>query len=156
MSRSEQSQPNGTAPVSTRAKCPRCGEFNSYLPKLVVRTVNCAKCGHAFAPGYAQINSNYAPPPQPLGATDKSSIVSLLLGLISFCLAVLDVTIPAAPLEGTIVLLMLANVLAIIFGIQGLIHSKNYHLRGGWTAIVGISLGSIGLLIICSVLFGGL
>jgi phage FluMu protein Com len=151
---SEPSQPSGSTPASPRAKCPQCGELNSYLPKFVVRSIRCAKCGHAFAPGFAQIKTDYVPPPQPPAAANVSAIVSLVLGLLSVCLAFRDVTVPAVAVKATVVLLLLASLLAIVFGIQGLIHSKSYQVHGHWASAIGIAMGSLGLLIMCSVLFG--
>lgn len=64
------------------------------------------------------------------------SFISLILGIVGLIL----------PLFST---------LAIIFGIGGLMQTQREHMKGKWMAVLGISLGFVGIaIIIIAIIFG--
>lgn len=146
-------------------KCPHCGQTYAVRPEQWAqyngRTINCTKCGQAFtvsAPAPAVAPAPAAAPPMPSAPLQPQppavpyttppgfnspyaqgpvaptmgngfALASLICGIVGFCT------------------FGLGSLLGIIFGIVGLTKTRDPRVGGKGSAVAGITLGGIGLLL---------
>jgi prepilin-type processing-associated H-X9-DG protein len=142
-------------------KCPHCGQTYAVRPdqweQYSGRTINCTRCGWAFTvearhvipqtaapapaygqpPAYVPAGANAMMPQQPVyggmpypiqpTTTSGFAVWSLVCGLLSFCVPVIG------------------NLLAIVFGIIGIVKTGTPQVRGRGMAITGLILGIVAL-----------
>src|SRR5580658_187998 len=109
--------------------CPACGNQFTIVPPPIGQAVACPACQRAFfphAPSMAPMPMSYASL-EPTQGTSAMAIASLVCGCL-FCI----------PIVG---------LLALIFGIIGLKHTKDRRTGGRGMAIAGTVLGGFGVLL---------
>jgi prepilin-type processing-associated H-X9-DG protein len=108
--------------------CPHCGQPYAMGPEHMGQTFQCTKCGRPFVAGAMPAPMQYASGAYAQQRSNGMAIASLVCGLL--------LCVP------------FANILAIIFGILGLLKTKDPRVGGKGLAIAGIVLGGITLLMI--------
>jgi hypothetical protein len=146
-------------------QCPSCGQtvFVNAAPGQVVQCPNCH--GSLTIPQPAAARQYVPPAPPPLAYNSPSqyqavlsngaATFSLICGILFFVIILINIAVAAsggrremALVMGILgILALLCPILALIFGIVGVVKTKNPRVGGKGKAITGIALGGAALVL---------